>query len=158
MIDASAPSLHAQEETKQTVEEARPGPKPHLKAETPSEVYPLEELVGLDVLRVLTVRDWQEKVAAGEDIVTRSRYVSGRVREVVKSGNVREIKALKYLLLLVQWYHCLKSTNRSGAKGLPSRTAVAKAMDGTSEELRESIRMKFAEGKYVNTHFTSQIS
>lgn len=158
VIDASTPSLHAQEEMKQAAEEARPGPKPHLLAETPAEVYPLEELVGLDVLRILTVRDWQEKVTAGEDIVTKSRYVSGRVREVVKSGNVREIKALKYLLLLVEWYHCLKSTKQRGAKELPHKNALAKAMDGTSEELRESIRVRFAEGKYVNIFFTSQIS
>lgn len=143
---------------KQTAEEARPGPKPYLMAETPAEVYPLDELVGLDVLRILTVRDWQEKVAAGEDIVTKSRYVSGRVREVVKSGNVREIKALKYLLLLVQWYHCLKSNKQKWVKELPPRTVLMKAMDGTSEELQESIRARFADGKYVNVFFASQLS
>lgn len=158
VIDASAPSLQAQEEMKQTAEEARPGPKPHLTAETPAEVYPLEELVGLDVLRILTVRDWQEKVTAGEDIVTKSRYVSGRVREVVKSGNVREIKALKYLLLLAEWYHSLKSTKQKGVKEVPPKNILGKAMDGSSEELRESIRVRFAEGKYVNIFFTSQIS
>lgn len=156
MIDASAPSLHVQEEMKQTAEEARPGPNPHLKAETPAEVYPLEELVGLDVLPILTVRDWQEKVTAGEDIVTKSRYVSGRIREVVKSGNVREIKALKYLLLLVEWYHCLRSTKQRGTKKLPPRNVMARAMDGTSEELRERVRVRFAEVKYVNIFFTSQ--
>lgn len=143
---------------KKTAEEARPGPKPHLQAETPAEVYPLEELVGLDLLRILAVRDWQEKVAAGEDIVTKSRYVSGRVREVVKSGNVREIKALKYLLLLVEWYHCLKSIKQRGAKELPPTAVLAKAIDGTSEELREIIRVRFAEGKYVNILFNSQTS
>lgn len=149
VIDASAPSLHVQEEMKQTAEQARPGPKPHLTAETPAEVYPLEELVGLDVLPILTVRDWQEKVRAGEDIVTKSRYVSGRVREVVKSGNVREIKALKYLLLLVEWYQCLKSSKQRGAKELPSRDVLATSMHGTTEQLRESIRVRFAQGKYV---------
>lgn len=153
-IDASAPSLHVQEEMKKTAEEARPGPKPHLLAETPAEVYPLEELVGLDVLPILTVRDWQEKVTASEDIATQSRYVSGRVREVVKSGNVREIKALKYLLLLVEWYHCLKSTKQRGVKELPPRNVMARVMHGTSEELRESVRVRFAEVKYVNIFFT----
>lgn len=158
VIDASAPSLHALEEMKQTAVEARPGPKPHLMAETPAEVYPLEELVGLDVLPILTVRDWQEKVTAGEDIVTKSRYVSGRVREVVKSGNVREIKALKYLLLLVEWYHCLRSTKQRGAKELPPKNVLARVMDATNEEIRESIRVRFAEGRYVNIFFTPQIS
>lgn len=158
VIDASAPSLRVQEEMKQTAEKSRAGPKPYLKAETPAEVYPLEELVGLDVLRILMVRDWQEKVAAGEDIVTKSKYVSGRVREVIKSGNVREIKALKYLLLLVEWYHCLKSTNNKGTKELPPASVLANEMDGTSEELREAIRVRFAEGKYVNLFFALQIS
>lgn len=158
VIDASAPSLQVQEEMRKTAEEAKPGPKPHLMAETPAEVYPLEELVGLDVLPILTVRDWQEKVTAGEDIITKSRYVSGRVREVVKSGNVRGIKALKYLLLLVEWYHCLRSTKQKGAKELPPRNLMARVMHGTSEELRESVRVRFAEGKYVNIFFTPQIS
>lgn len=158
VIDASAPSLHVQEEMKQTAEKAKPGPKPHLSAETPAEVYPLEELVGIDVLPILTVRDWQEKVRAGEDIVTKSRYVSGRVREVVKSGNVREIKALKYLLLLVEWYQCLKPSKQRGAKELPPRDVLATSMHGTSEQLRESIRVRFAQGKYVNNFLTSQIS
>lgn len=158
VIDASAPSLQVQEEMRKTAEEAKPGPKPHLMAETPAEVYPLEELVGLDVLPILTVRDWQEKVTAGEDIITKSRYVSGRLREVVKSGNVRGIKALKYLLLLVEWYHCLRSTKQKGAKELPPRNVMARVMHGTSEELRESVRVRFAEGKYVNIFFTPQIS
>ncbi len=133
-----------------TVEEARPGPKPNLQAETAAEVYPLEELVGLDVLRILAVRDWQEKITKGEDIPTRSRFVSARVREVIKSGNVQEMKALNYLLLLVQWYHCLSSSKKQrGVKELPPATIEAEAMDGASEEVRESIRVRFADGKFV---------
>lgn len=147
-MDASAPSALAQKEIKQAVEEAKPGPKPNLQAATVAEVYPLEEIVGLDVLKMLKVRDWQDKVKGGVDILTKSRYVSGRVREVVKSEQVRKIKALKYLLLLVEWYHCFKPGPK-GVKKLGSRKEVEIAMEDTSEEIRNGIRERFAEGKYV---------
>ena len=147
-MDVSASSTLAQEEAKQAMENAKPGPNPNLQAETPTDVYPLEELVGLDLLRVLTVRDWQDKVEAGEDILTNSRFVSGRVRAIVKSDEVRKIKTLKYLLLLVQWYHSLKPAYGQGKK-LPSSKELVTAMKGVSEDLREGIRQRFADGKYV---------
>lgn len=147
-MDASAPSALAQQEIKQDVEDAKPGPKPNLQAATVAEVYLLEEVVGLDVLRVLTVRDWQDKVRDGDDILTKSRYVSGRVREVVKSEQVRKIKALKYLLLLVEWYRCFKPGSK-GVKKLGSKMEVDVAMKDASEELRNGIKEKFAEGMYA---------
>lgn len=147
-MDASAPSALAQEEIKQAVEDAKPGPKPNLQATTVAEVYPVEEVVGLDALRGLTVRDWQDKVKDGDDILTKSRYVSGRVREVVKSEQVRKIKALKYLLLLVEWYHCFKPGPK-GVKKLGPRKEVEQAMKDTSEEMRNGIRERFAEGTYA---------
>lgn len=147
-MDASAPSALAQEEIKQAVDDARPGPKPNMEAATVAEVYPLEEVVGLDTLRVMAVRDWQDKVKQGDDILTKSRYVSGRVRDVVKSEQVRRIKALKYLLLLVEWYHCFKP-GLKGVKKLGPRKVVEETMKGTSEEIRNGIRDRFAEGKYA---------
>lgn len=146
-MDASAPSARVQKERKQAIEDAKPGPKPNLQAETVADVYPLEEVVGLDALRFLTVRDWQDKVKDGQDILTKSRYVSGRLRKVVKSEQVRKIKALKYLLLLVEWYHCFKPFK--GKKKLGSRNEVEKAMGDTSEEIRNAIRERFADGMYA---------
>ena len=148
IMDASAPSALAQEEIKQAVDDARPGPKPNMEAATVAEVYPLEEVVGLDTLRVMAVRDWQDKVKHGDDILTKSRYVSGRVRNVVKSEQVRRIKALKYLLLLVEWYHCFKPGPK-GVKKLGPRKVVEETMKGTSDEIRNGIRDRFAEGKYA---------
>lgn len=147
-MDGSAPSALAREQEKHAIEEAKPGPKPHMQAETPADVYPLEELVGLDVLRVLPVRDWQESLEADEDILTTSRFVSGRMRATVSSGNVRIIKALKYLLLLVQWYHCLKPGPR-GTKKLPSGKEMGADIGEIREDLREEMRRRFADGKFV---------
>lgn len=132
----------------QAVEDAKPGPKPNLHATKVAEVYPLEEVVGLDALKALTVRDWQDKYNDGDDILTKSRFVSGRVREVVKSEQVRKIKALKYLLLLVEWYHCFKSGPKQ-VKKLSSKKEVEAAMEGSTEEIRNGIRERFAEGEYA---------
>lgn len=146
-MDASAPSALVQEEINQAVEDAKPGPKPNLQAETVADVYPLEEVVGLDALRVLTIRDWQDKVKDGQDILTKSRYVSGRLQKVVKSEQVRKIKALKYLLLLVEWYHCFKQVR--GTRRLGSRKEVKEALGDMSDEIRNAIRERFADGMYA---------
>lgn len=149
-MEASATSALAQEEIKKADEDAKPGPKPNMHAATVAEVYPLEAIVGLNVLKVLTVRDWQDNVRDGANILTKSQYVSRRLNAVVKSEQVRKIKALKYLLILVEWYHCFKP-GRRGEKKLGFRREVEAAMKDTSEELRDSIRERFAEGRYELT-------
>lgn len=133
------------QELQAAIADAKPGPKPNLQAQSPVDVYSLEDLVGFDTLRILAVRDWQDKVRAGADIVTKSRFVSGRVRKVADSGDVRKLKALKYLLLLVQWYHCFRP-GRKGVKALPSKKEVEEVVEGASEEIRNGFAKRFAEG------------
>ncbi|MCJ1462350.1 DNA-directed RNA polymerase I subunit rpa49 [Pseudocyphellaria aurata] len=156
LMKASATSALAQEEIKQAAEDAKPGPKPNLQAKTVAEVYPLEEVVGLDTLKSLTVRDWQDNVRDGADVVTSSRYVSGRLVQVVKSEEVRKIKALKYLLLLVQWYHCFKPGTKRVPKLGPKKNVEA-VMKGTSEELRNRIKERFSEDNMLNKWHTSNL-
>ena len=143
-MDASAPSALVQKEIKQAVEDAKPGPKPNLQAETVADVYPLEEVVGLDALRILTVRDWQDKVKDGQDILTKSRFVSLRLRKVVKSEQVRKIKALKYLLLLVEWYNCFKPVGGTKRLDFEEEFEV-----GDSKEIRDAIKERFADATYA---------
>ena len=148
---ASAALVPTREDMQNEVDQAKPIPKPNMDAETPAEVYPIEQLVGIFALRKLGVQDWIDKIEAGEEIITKSRFVSGRVSQVVKRGNLNLVKALKYLLLLLEWYLCLKPKQKESRK-VPSKADVAKAIEWASDDLLENLSKRFAEGSYV-THF-----
>ena len=120
--------MPTREEMQNAVDEGKPRPTPNPNAETPADVYPLEELVGLGTLRFLAVKEWQDKVESGEDIVTKSRYVSARVRHVVQGGDVRKLKTLRYLLLLLDWSRCLKPGTKGG-KRVPIKEELKTAID-----------------------------
>jgi DNA-directed RNA polymerase I subunit RPA49 len=145
---ASASSIPSRKDMQNEVDQAKPIPKPNLQAETPAEVYPLERLVGLPALGSLPVRDWIDKVEAGEEIKTKSRFVSSRIVQVVRRGDVKMLKALKYLLLLLEWYICLKATSRGGKKIL-GKEDIAKAITWAGNDLLEGVKKRFGDETYV---------
>ncbi len=143
---ASTGSMLTREEMQSAADEGKPRPTHNLDAETPADVYPLEELVGMRNLRLLTVKEWQDKVETGEGIETKSRFVSGRVRQVVQVGDVKKLKTLRYLLLLLDWFRCLKP-GMKGVKKLPMKEEVRAAVEGVGSELLDGVRKRFAEGR-----------
>lgn len=145
---ASTGSMPTRAELQNAVDDGKPRPTPHQDAETPADVYPLEELVGLATLRFLTVKEWQDKVESGEDIVTKSRFVSARVRHVVQSGDVRKLKTLRYLLLLLDWSRGLKP-GMKGGKRVPTKEELKTAIGGVGSELLDGVGKRFAEGTYA---------
>ena len=143
---ASTESMPTREEMQKVVDEGKPRPTPNLDAKTPADVYPLEGLVGLENLRMLAVKEWQDKVESGEDIVTKSRFVSGRVRRIVQLGDVKKLKTLRYLLLLLDWYRSLKPGSK-GAKKVPKKEELRASIPGTSSELLNGVEKRFAEAQ-----------
>ena len=142
---ASTASMPTLSERQSASNDAKPIPKPNLDAKTAAEVYPIEQLIGLEILKSIHVRDWIEKVEAGEDIMTKSRFVSGRIRKVVKSKEVRLMKTLKSILLLVEWYRCLKAPSK-GLRKIPRREEIVETIPEASEAVLDAIVHKFAEG------------
>jgi DNA-directed RNA polymerase I subunit RPA49 len=146
--------MPSREDMQKEADEAKPIPKPNLEAKTPAEVYPLELLVGSVALRNLGVQDWIDQVEAEEEIITKSKFVSGRLARVVKTGDVKLVKALKYLLLLLEWYLCFKATHNGFKKSrkVPHTEDVVKEIGWASNDLVEELPERFAEGTYVVPH------
>ncbi len=146
--------MPSREDMQKEADEAKPIPKPNLEAKTPAEVYPLELLVGSVALRNLGVQDWIDQVEAEEEIITKSKFVSGRLARVVKTGDVKLVKALKYLLLLLEWYLCFKGTHNGSKKSrkVPHTEDVVKEIGWASNDLIEELPERFAEGTYVVPH------
>lgn len=107
----------SKEDLQALADDAKPRPNPHLDATRPEDVYPIEGLVGgRDTLRGMHVREWETTVARGEEVFTRSRFVSARIGAAAKAGDVRGLKVLRYLLLLLEWYRAL--VPNEGKKGM----------------------------------------
>ena len=131
------------------VDDAKPRPKPNLNATTPAEVYPVSNLVGgEETLRLIVVRDWQDAVAANKPVLTKSRFVSKRLAKVAQSGDVKKLKTLRYLLILLEFYGALTSGPK-GIKKVPQKEQLRKAMGNANEGMTEGVRGRFADAKYT---------
>lgn len=142
-MSQNAASAPTREELQALVDEAKPRPKANLAAESVADVYTIEDLVGFEVLKALQVRDWQTQLKKGESITTASRYVSNRVTQVGISGDVKRLKALKYLCILVDWLGCLKKGSHKTLK-LPPKEDVKNSVSAAGQPFLESIRKRFA--------------
>ena len=138
-------SMPTREQMQAEIDENKPIPKPNMAAETPAEVYPVEQLVGgTNVLRDMNVKDLISKVKAGEDVQTKSRFVSNRLRFIVQSGDVKKVRILKYLQLLLEWYKCLKN-GAKGARKVPKDEDMGSLMEKYGSEVVRSIGGRFAD-------------
>lgn len=126
----------------QVVDDAKPRPKANDAAETPADVYPFEALIPKHDMKDLLVREWQEKAKAGEGVNTSSRFVSNRLHAIAVRDDIRNLKALRYILLLVEFLGSLKGGGRN-AKKLPIREELQKRLD-VPDTLISSVTRRFA--------------
>ncbi|MCJ1413574.1 DNA-directed RNA polymerase I subunit rpa49 [Ptychographa xylographoides] len=144
---AAAPT---REELQAVIDKAKPRPKANLEATIPGDVYKLEDLVGSEALRGLKILDWQTTVGESKPVLTSSKFVSKRLVKVVTSGDVLRLKALRYLLLLLDWFACLKS-GAKGVRKLPKRDDIRKIVGAdVGDGMLESLRKRFAPDTTMN--------
>ena len=142
-------SMPTREQMQADIDQKKPIPKPNLVSELPEEVYPIEQLVGgTNVLRNMNVQELMDKVNAGEDVRTKSLFVSNRLRAVVQSGDVKRVKTLRYLLLLLEWYKGLKAGIK-GAKKVPRDEQMGHLMEQYGSEVVRGVGKRFADRRSV---------
>ena len=150
-IKEATESLPIKEEQQDSILASKPIPRPNLQAEKIEEVYPLSLLVPQADMRSLAVKEWQEAVEAKEEVKLSSRYVASRLQAVVARDDVQVLKALKYLLLLLEFNGTLRP-GRGGAK-IPPKDQLKVKLAGWPDSLIESVRRRFADGGYVSVPF-----
>ena len=151
-------SMPTREQMQADIDENKPTPKPNLAAETPAGVYPVEQLVGgTNVLRNMSVQELMDKVNAGEDVQTRSLFVSNRLRAVVQSDDVKRVRTLRYLQLLLEWHKGLK-VGYKGAKKLPNDEEMAPLIEQYGSEVVRGVGKRFADRGCVRTRILHSIS
>lgn len=138
-------SMPTQEQMQADIDESKPIPKPNMAAETPADVYPVEQLVGgTNVLRNMNVRELIDKVKGGEDVQTKSLFVSRRLVTVVQSDDVKRVRTLRYLLLLLEWYKGLKLGHKGGKK-VPRDEEMGPLMEQYGSEVVRELGRRFAD-------------
>ncbi|KAH7059089.1 RNA polymerase I associated factor, A49-like protein [Macrophomina phaseolina] len=143
MAGATA-DMPTREALQAAVDENKPRPKANLEATTPAEVYTPEELIGNESMRLLDVKSWIDAAAKKEDIQLTSMFVARRIEELALKRDVKKLKVMKYMLLLIDFLAALRS-GRNGAKRLPKREELEKKTNA-SGSLLEGVRRKFTEG------------
>ncbi|KAL8867776.1 MAG: hypothetical protein Q9174_005442, partial [Haloplaca sp. 1 TL-2023] len=141
---ATTSSMPTRQDLQAAADESKPRPQPDLSAETPADVYPIDQLVGQGTLRQMTVEGWQSAVEEGEDILTKSRFVSHRIQAVVSSGDIRKIKVLKYLLLLLDWYGALLDGPKGRGRKVPHGDKLQEKLGTWGSELVQQVTHRFA--------------
>ncbi|KAL8894320.1 MAG: hypothetical protein Q9192_004418 [Flavoplaca navasiana] len=140
----AAPTVTSREDLQAAIDENKPRPNPNLDAEAPMDVYPIDQLVGPGILRQLAVKDWQDAVEQKEEILTKSRFVSHRIQRVVAEGDVRKIKTMRYLLLLIEWHNLLTPGSKNRGLRIPDRAQLREKLGKWGSELVDSVSRRFA--------------
>ena len=147
----STAAISTREEMQAQIDEGKPRPKANLQAETPAEVYAVEDLVGGEsVLANIGVKEWIDIIQAGRDIQTKSVFVSRRLQATIKSGDVRRVKILKYILLLVEWFKALKAKGKGGWR-VPKFEDMGSLEESWGSDIVKGLDRRFAEAHTLNT-------
>lgn len=131
-------------------DESKPRPKANLEATNIQEVYTVEELVGLEILKNVQVKEWQDAAKGNKNVETKSRYVANRLQRFASDpDNVQKTKLLRFLLALIDFYNVCKPAR--SARRVPDRSELREAM-ACQDSVIESIRRKFSTSSMMSKY------
>lgn len=143
-------SMRTREELQAEIAEGKPIPKPDPDPQTPADAYPLERLVGgAHVLAAMGVKEWIDRISAKKDVQTASLFVSKRLVALVNGGDVKKLKILRYLYLLIRWFSGLKAGSKS-MKKLPKIEDMGELTEAYGTEIVQGVGRRFADGFQLN--------
>lgn len=140
-------TMATREELQAVVDEAKPVPRANLEAEDIQDVYDPKVIIGTEILNLVPIREWQEKVRHKEGIQVPSQYVAARVAQVASNeAGVTRLRVLRYLLFVMIFYLSTKPGRQKGTRQIPPKEKLREALAPAPEAVIENIRRKFSEG------------
>ncbi|KAF1971799.1 DNA-directed RNA polymeras-like protein I 49 kDa polypeptide [Bimuria novae-zelandiae CBS 107.79] len=125
------------------VDESKPRPRANLDAEYPVDVYPIDVVVGKELMAMIEVSDWVSASEAGEGVVVTSRFVAMRITKLAKYKQYQKLKLLRFILLCIKLNDVAKPGK--GPRRLPPKGKFEAAMgEDVPEALANTIRRRFA--------------
>ncbi|KAI4797255.1 RNA polymerase I associated factor, A49-like protein [Aureobasidium sp. EXF-8845] len=146
-VKEASDAMPAKQAQQEEILASKPIPKPNLNATEAENVYPIGMLIPATDMRNLTVKEWQD--ANGEDLKLSSRFVAHRVNPIAVRDDVQRLKALKYLMLLIEFNLALKPAGKAGKK-VPQKDQLRSKLEEWPETLIESVRRRFSDNNELN--------
>ena len=152
IMNANTAGLPTREERQAAIDDAKPRPTADLDAQQPQDVYLFQQLIPESLLRSLEVHDWIQKAKNNVAIVTHSRYVARRVHDLASAKEMAKLRALRYILTMIDFKAACSPTKNGGFKLPKDREILQKKVDAPSAII-DDIRQKFSEKGYRPTKY-----
>lgn len=136
-IAETASNVKTKEEMANVIDEHKP--KADHATNDPVKAFTADNVVGLDTMKLIPIRQWVENIKAKKDIRTTSRFVSRRVRD--QANNHEKLKLLRYMLLLIEFYNA--TTPGKFGRSLPRREDLKRILGDMPEAVLEGVKRKF---------------
>jgi DNA-directed RNA polymerase I subunit RPA49 len=133
------------------VDASKPRPVANLAAEYPSEVYPVDTIVGKDLLAIIPIKDWVDAAEAGQAVNVHSQFVAKRIFKLAKAKELQKLKILRFILLCVNFNAALKSKGRGPKTVPPKDKLLAEMGENAPGPVVDAIRRRFA-SEYVSSY------
>jgi DNA-directed RNA polymerase I subunit RPA49 len=140
-IEETTSGMATREELSAAVDDSKPRPKANLTAENVKDVYTIASIIGVEILKLVPIKEWQDAVKAKKEVVTRSKFVAHRLQRV--ATDVQKLRVLRYLLCLLEFFRAARQKGR-GTRIVPKKEELRTTLSGIPEAVVESIRRKFS--------------
>jgi len=138
-IAEATAGMATREELAKAAEESKPRPKGNFSATDVKDVYTIENLVGVDTMKLVPVREWKETVKAKKEVIVSSRFVARRIENAASS--TEKLKILRYMLLLIDFYNSIRPGRNP--RMLPKRDQLKTILGDMPEAVLEGVKRKF---------------
>ena len=139
-------TMSTREQLQAVVDDAKPVPKANLDAQDIEDVYDPKAIIGADILKLVPIREWQEKAKAGEGVKTNSKYVANHLNHIATNENATlRLRVLRYMSFVHAMYLNSKPGKQRGTRQLPPRDKMREILAPAPEAVVESIRRKFTD-------------
>ncbi|OAR01625.1 hypothetical protein LLEC1_03288 [Akanthomyces lecanii] len=143
-----AAEMASREQLQAVVDDAKPLPPVNVDADEIQDVYDPEAVVGAEILNMVPIREWQEKVRHKEGVQTNSKFVAMRVNAIASNTSAaaeQRLRVLRYLGFVVTFYRSTKPGRQKGTRSVPPRDKLREVLAPAPEAVIENIRRKFSE-------------
>ncbi|KAF2115076.1 DNA-directed RNA polymeras-like protein I 49 kDa polypeptide [Lophiotrema nucula] len=136
-------TMPTKDELAAAIDASKPRPPVNLNAAYASEVYPINTVIGPELMGVIAVKDWVEKTDKGESIELSSKFVAQRVVKLVRNKEITKLKALRFIQACINFNMALKGRAK-GPRMVPHKDKLVPAMGDAPAPVVDGIRRKFA--------------
>ncbi|OAA32032.1 RNA polymerase I associated factor, A49-like protein [Moelleriella libera RCEF 2490] len=140
-------TMATKEELEDAVREAKLVPKANMDAQDIQDAYDPKVIIGSDILNLVPVREWQEKVQHNEGVTTASRFVAARVNAIANNKDaIIRLRVLRYFSFVHLFYVGAKPGRQRHTRQVPPRDKLRELLAPAPEAVVENIRRKFSDG------------